>query len=72
MLSSKPHSREQTVPLSSVFFGNPFRFGSLPSIKSQADGYDDPTLLVGSENEKELARARKVMGSEWVLKVKRR
>lgn len=41
-------------------------------MKSQADGYDDPTLLVGSENEKDLARARKVMGSEWVLKVKRR
>ncbi|KAN0118821.1 SNF2 family N-terminal domain containing protein [Russula decolorans] len=41
-------------------------------ILSQADGYDDPTLLVGSENEKDLARARKVMGPEWVVKVRRR
>jgi hypothetical protein len=41
-------------------------------LKSQADGFDDPTLLVGSENEKDLARARKVMSSEWVVKVKRR
>jgi hypothetical protein len=42
------------------------------SLKSQADDYDDPTLLVGGEGEKELARARKVMGSEWVVKLKRR
>jgi hypothetical protein len=41
-------------------------------MKSQADGYDDPTLLVGGENEKDLARARKMLGSEWVVKVKRR
>jgi len=41
-------------------------------VKCQADGYDDPTLLVGGENEKDLARARKVMGSEWVVKLKRR
>ena len=41
-------------------------------MKSQADGYDDPTLLVSGENEKDLARARKVMGSEWVVKIKRR
>ena len=27
-------------------------------MKSQADGYDDRTMLVGSENEKDLARAR--------------
>ncbi len=41
-------------------------------MKCQADGYDDPTLLVSSENEKDLARARKMMGSEWVVKLKRR
>jgi hypothetical protein len=29
-------------------------------------------MLVGGASEKELARARKVMGSEWVVKLKRR
>ncbi|KAH9985885.1 SNF2 family N-terminal domain-containing protein [Russula compacta] len=41
-------------------------------ILSQAEEYDDPTLLVGSESDKELARARRVMGSEWVVKLKGR
>jgi len=41
-------------------------------VKSQADQYDDPTLLVGGESEKELARARKVMAPEWVIKMKKR
>ncbi|KAH9990105.1 SNF2 family N-terminal domain-containing protein [Russula vinacea] len=41
-------------------------------ILCQADEFDDPTLLVGGENEKELGRARRVMGSEWVVKVKKR
>jgi hypothetical protein len=41
-------------------------------MKCQADDYDDPTLLVGGENEKELGRARRVMGSEWVVKIKKR
>jgi hypothetical protein len=41
-------------------------------MKRQADEYDDPTLLVGGESEKELGRARRVMGSEWVARVKRR
>lgn len=41
-------------------------------MKCQADGYEDPTLLVGGENDKDLARARKVMGLEWVVRVKRR
>jgi len=41
-------------------------------MKSQADGYDDPTLLVGGENEKDIARARKAMGSEWVVMLKKR
>lgn len=38
--------------------------------QSQTEGYEDPTLLVGSESEKELGRARKVMGSHWVAEVK--
>ena len=29
-------------------------------------------MLVNGESEKELSRARKVMGSEWVVKLKRR
>jgi hypothetical protein len=29
-------------------------------------------MIVSGESEKELARARKVMGSEWVVKLKRR
>jgi hypothetical protein len=41
-------------------------------MKSQAEDYDDPTLLVSGESEKELGRARRVMGSEWVVKLKRR
>jgi hypothetical protein len=38
-------------------------------ILSLTDGYADPTLLVGSENDKELGRAKKIMGAEWVTKV---
>ncbi|KAH9958710.1 SNF2 family N-terminal domain-containing protein [Russula dissimulans] len=41
-------------------------------ILSQAEEYDDPTLLVGGESEKDLARARKMMGPEWVVKLKKR
>ncbi len=41
-------------------------------MKSQTDENEDPTLLVSGESEKELARARRVMGSEWVIKLKRR
>jgi hypothetical protein len=41
-------------------------------MKRQAEDGDDPTLLVSGEGEKELARARRVMGSEWVVKMKRR
>jgi hypothetical protein len=33
------------------------------------DGYEDPTLLVGSNAEKELGRARKLMGAAWVAEV---
>ncbi|KAF9468325.1 SNF2 family DNA-dependent ATPase [Collybia nuda] len=41
-------------------------------ILSQTGGYEDPTLLVGSESDKELGRAKKVMGGPWVADVKRR
>jgi hypothetical protein len=47
-------------------------FASPSYMKCQAEDYDDPTMLVSGESEKELARARKVMGSEWVVKLKRR
>jgi len=33
-------------------------------ILSLADGYEDPTLLLGSEGEKELGRAKKIVGLE--------
>ncbi|KAH0579624.1 hypothetical protein H2248_002474 [Termitomyces sp. 'cryptogamus'] len=41
-------------------------------ILSQTEEYEDPTLLVGSDSDKELARAKKVMGRAWVAEVKRR
>ncbi|KAG5720309.1 putative SWI/SNF-related matrix-associated actin-dependent regulator of chromatin subfamily A member 3-like 2, partial [Termitomyces sp. T112] len=41
-------------------------------ILSQTEEYEDPTLLVGSDSDKELARAKKVMGGAWVAEVKRR
>lgn len=38
-------------------------------MQSLADDYEDPTLLVGSDAEKELSRALKIMGASWVAKV---
>ncbi|KAI9451415.1 SNF2 family N-terminal domain-containing protein [Lactarius psammicola] len=38
----------------------------------RAEEGDDPTLLVSGESEKELARARRVMGPEWVVRIKKR
>jgi hypothetical protein len=38
-------------------------------MQSQADGYEDPTLLVGSDADKELGRARKIMGAQWITEV---
>ncbi|KII82945.1 hypothetical protein PLICRDRAFT_58597 [Plicaturopsis crispa FD-325 SS-3] len=35
-------------------------------ILSQAEGYEDPTLLVGSDTDKECGRALKTMGIAWV------
>jgi hypothetical protein len=44
----------------------------LAYVKSQADQYDDPTLLVSGESEKELGRAKRAMAPEWVAKMKQR
>ncbi|KAF8809842.1 SNF2 family DNA-dependent ATPase [Phlegmacium glaucopus] len=41
-------------------------------ILSLAEEFEDPTLLVGSDADKELSRARKVMGAAWVAEVKQR
>ncbi|KAI0041675.1 hypothetical protein FA95DRAFT_1501098 [Auriscalpium vulgare] len=41
-------------------------------ILSQTDQYDDPTLLVGGDQEKEVGRAKRAMGVPWVQKVKAR
>jgi hypothetical protein len=41
-------------------------------MQCQAEDYDDPMLLMSGESEKELARAKRVMGLEWVGKLKRR
>jgi hypothetical protein len=41
-------------------------------VKIQTDENDDPTLLVSGESEKELARAKRLMGPEWVAKMKQR
>ncbi|KAG6856050.1 hypothetical protein H0H87_008064 [Tephrocybe sp. NHM501043] len=41
-------------------------------ILSQTEGYEDPTLLVGSDSDKELARAKKIMGGNWVSQIKQR
>ncbi|KAI9435461.1 SNF2 family N-terminal domain-containing protein [Lactarius indigo] len=38
----------------------------------RAEEGDDPTLLVSGESERELARARRVMGPEWVVRMKKR
>ena len=40
--------------------------------KCQADEFDDPTLLVRGEADKDLARARRIMGSEWVVRLKKK
>ncbi|KAI0061315.1 hypothetical protein BV25DRAFT_1826795 [Artomyces pyxidatus] len=41
-------------------------------ILSQTDEYDDPTLLVGSDLDKELGRAKRTLGLAWVEKAKKR
>ncbi|KAF8263933.1 SNF2 family N-terminal domain-containing protein [Lactarius quietus] len=38
----------------------------------QSEEGDDPTLLVSGESERELARARRVMGPAWVVPIKKR
>nr|GAT50264.1 SNF2 family DNA-dependent ATPase [Mycena chlorophos] len=39
---------------------------------AEGQGYEDPTMVVGSDSEKERDRARKVMGKSWVESVKKR
>ncbi len=63
--------------LVSILFVDDFRLvthclASLGGVQCQAEDYDDPTLLMSGESEKELARAKRVMGLEWVGKLKRR
>jgi len=41
-------------------------------ILGQAEGFEDPTVLVGSEADKEVARANKLLGPQWVTEVKKR
>ncbi|KAA1467021.1 hypothetical protein DENSPDRAFT_831976 [Dentipellis sp. KUC8613] len=40
-------------------------------ILSQAEGFEDPSVLVGSDSDKELARAKRLMGDKWVNQVKK-
>ncbi|KAM5537320.1 hypothetical protein V8D89_009050 [Ganoderma adspersum] len=41
-------------------------------VLSETDGFDDPTALLGSESDKELARASRLMGPKWVNTLKQR
>ncbi|CCL99823.1 uncharacterized protein FIBRA_01847 [Fibroporia radiculosa] len=41
-------------------------------ILSLAEGFEDPTMLVGSEADKEVARATRLLGPKWVTGVKQR
>ncbi|GBE90155.1 hypothetical protein SCP_1900040 [Sparassis crispa] len=36
------------------------------------EGFEDPTLVVSSDNDKEVARANKLLGAQWVMEVKKR
>ncbi|KAL6299805.1 SNF2 family N-terminal domain-containing protein [Sparassis latifolia] len=38
-------------------------------ILSLTEGFEDPTLLVGSDADKEIARANKLLGAQWVMEV---
>jgi hypothetical protein len=54
-----------------IYFGDPF-ISRRVCVKIQADEHDDPTLLVSGESEKELARAKRLMGPQWVAKLEQR
>ncbi|OJT08730.1 hypothetical protein TRAPUB_340 [Trametes pubescens] len=41
-------------------------------VLEQADGFADPSVMMGSASDKELARATKKMGAKWVENVKKR
>lgn len=55
--------------LVSVNLLNDFTLDIDARAQSLTDGYEDPTLLVASGAEKELGRARKLMGAAWVAEV---
>ena len=45
-------------------------FGSWSCLlQSEADNFEDPTMLLAGDQEKELNRAIKTMGIQWVNKV---
>lgn len=70
MLSSTSYTRKHSIFLV-ICFGDPF-ISRRACVKIQTDENDDPTLLVSGESEKELARAKRLMGPEWVAKMKQR
>ncbi|KAI0632702.1 SNF2 family N-terminal domain-containing protein [Trametes polyzona] len=39
-------------------------------VLEQADGYEDPSLMMGSDGDKEIARATRKMGARWVENVR--
>ncbi|KAF5329445.1 hypothetical protein D9619_009161 [Psilocybe cf. subviscida] len=41
-------------------------------ILSLANGFEDPSMLVGSDSDKELSRAKKVMGVAWAIGIQKR
>ncbi|TDL27983.1 hypothetical protein BD410DRAFT_781917 [Rickenella mellea] len=41
-------------------------------ILSMAEGYEDPSLIVGSDDAKELSKATKMMGKKWVAEIKQK
>ncbi|KAG6840498.1 hypothetical protein C0991_006328 [Blastosporella zonata] len=61
--------RERTLVSNHAAVLIPFKVAHM-DIQSQTEGYDDPTLLVGSDSDKELARAKKAMGSAWIAEVR--
>jgi hypothetical protein len=40
-----------------------------PPLQSLAKAFDDPGMLIASDAEKELSRAKKIMGLSWVNQV---
>lgn len=38
-------------------------------VQSQAEGYEDPSVMMGSDADKEFARAKKLKGAAWCADV---